>query len=474
MSLFDRPGATIVAPSLRTLREKSVDAACRKPGCRQEPNDRVRYWKATTLERGIAMKKTALQLTAALLLASAAGGAHAADCKVTVGVVMELTGPAGEYGQAGAKSVEMAFKDINDAGGVNGCKLATDTRDSQSAGNIAVDAATQLVQVKKVPVVIGGIMSSVTIPILTSVTGPAKIVQVSPAASSPTLTKLGRDGKTNGIFFRTITSDALQGVAAAKYAIDSGFKKLAVIHVNNDFGVNMATEFTHAYKALGGAIVSDTPYNEKQSSYASEVTAAMASQPDALYLISTPVDGATIARTWISQGGVQKFLLNDGMNSPDFIESVGADYLKEAYGTSSGTSPTASSDYFMKNYKAFSGGIEPTNPAADRSYDAGAIVGLAIAIANSQDPAKIRDAIFKAVDPKGEPIFAGKDGFAKALALIKEGKPIRYEGVIGPVNFDQYGDITGPFRLWKIVDGKVETTGEMSMDDVAALKQKIQ
>ena len=418
------------------------------------------------------MKKTFLKLTAAMLLAGTAGVALAADCKVTVGLVMELTGPAGEYGQAGAKSVEMAFRDINDAGGVLGCDLVTDTRDSQSAGNIAVDAATQLVQVKKVPLVIGGIISSVSIPILTSVTGPAKIVQISPASSSPTLTALARDGKTNGIFFRTITSDALQGVAAAKYAIDSGFKKLAIVHVNNDFGVNMVAEFSRAYKALGGTIVSVTPYNEKQSSYASEVTAAMGGEPDGLYLVSTPVDGATIARTWISQGGVQKFLLNDGMNSPDFIESVGADYLNEAYGTSSGTNPTKSTEYFMANYKEFSG-IEPSNPAADRSYDAGAIAGLAIAIAGSQDPAKIKDAVSKVVDPAGTPIYAGKEEFAKALKLISEGKPIKYEGVIGPVTFDQYGDITGPFRLWKIKDGKVETSGEMTTGQVDELLKTV-
>ena len=61
----------------------------------------------------------------------------------------------------------------------------------------------------------------------------------------------------------------------------------------------------------------------------------------------------------------------------------------------------------------------------------------------------------------------------KALDLIKESKPIRYEGVIGPVSFDQYGDITGPFRLWKITDGKVTTVGEMTTDDVNALKAKI-
>lgn len=278
-----------------------------------------------------------------------AAPAFAADCDITIGLVMELTGPAGAYGQAGAKSVEMAFKDFNEAGGIGGCNLVTDTRDSQSQGNVAVDQATQLVNIKKVPVIIGGIISSVSIPILTSVTAPAGVVQVSPASSSPTLTALGRDGKTNGVFFRTITSDALQGTAAAKYAIDQGLKKLAIIHVNNDFGVNMVKEFAAAYTKLGGTITSTTPYNEKQPSYSAEASAAMTGEPEALYLVSYPVDGATIARAWLSGGGPAKFLLNDGMNSSDFIEAVGAQYLNDAFGTSSGTSKTASTDYFYAN-----------------------------------------------------------------------------------------------------------------------------
>ena len=420
------------------------------------------------------MKKHLFATTMLAAFAASAAPVFAADCDVTVGLVMELTGPAGEYGQAGAKSVEMAFRDFNEAGGVGGCKLVTDTRDSQSQGNVAVDQATQLVNIKKVPVVIGGIISSVSIPILTSVTAPAGIVQVSPASSSPTLTALGKDGKTNGVFFRTITSDALQGTAAAKYAIDQGLKKLAIIHVNNDFGVNMVKEFADAYKKLGGTITSTTPYNEKQASYSAEASAAMAGEPEALYLVSYPVDGATIARAWISGGGAQKFLLNDGMNSAEFIDAVGAQYLNEAYGTSSGTSKTASTDYFYGAYEAFSGGIKPDAPAADRSYDAGAIVALAIAKAGKGDAAAIKAAIPEVVSAKGEPIHAGKEEFAKALALIKEGKPVKYEGVIGPVSFDQYGDITGPFRLWKVKDGKVETVGEMSADDVAKTKAEIQ
>jgi ABC-type branched-subunit amino acid transport system substrate-binding protein len=409
-------------------------------------------------------------LAAALLCASALGS-HA--CDITIGMVMELTGPAGAYGQAGAKSVEMAFRDLNEAGGVLGCNLVTDTRDSQSQGNVAVDQATQLVNIKQVPVVIGGIISSVSIPILTSVTASAGVVQVSPASSSPTLTQLSRDGKTGGYFFRTITSDALQGIAAAKYAMDSGLTKLAIIHVNNDFGLNLMREFSASYKALGGELTSVTPYNENQPNYSAEVTAAMEGGAEALYLISYPVDGATIARAWISQGGPQKFLLNDGMNSTDFIEAVGAQYLEGAYGTSSGTTETESTKYFYANYEAFSGGIAPSAPAADRSYDAGAIVGLAVAKAGKAESDAIRDAIRSVVDPAGEVIYAGPEEFKKALALINEGKAINYQGVIGNVSFDQYGDISGPFRLWQIKEGEVVTNGQMTAADVAAVKESL-
>ncbi len=419
------------------------------------------------------MKKLFLAATMLGLAASFGGAAHAADCDITIGLVLELTGPAGEYGQAGAKAVEMAFKDFNDAGGVNGCKIVTDTRDSQTQGNVAVDQATQLVNIKKVPVIIGGIISPMSIPMLTSVTAPAGVVQVSPASSSPTLTELGRQGKTNGVFFRTITSDALQGTAAAKYAIDQGLKKIAIIHVNNDFGVNMVREFSDAYKKLGGTITSVTPYNEKQSSYASEASAALADDPEALYLVSYPVDGATVARAWITAGGPQKFLLNDGMNSEDFIKAVGAQYLNDAYGTSSGTTETDSTKYFNGNFAAFSGGIKPDAPAADRSYDAGAIVALATAKAGKGDAAAIKAAIPQVTDPNGTPIHAGKDEFAKALALIKDGKTIKYEGVIGPISFDQFGDITGPFRLWKVKDGVVTTIGEMSADQVGQIKASL-
>ena len=402
--------------------------------------------------------------------------AQSPRCTYTVGEVVSLTGAAGRYGQAASKSVELAFKELNKAAGaqgIAGCELALDIRDDQSQSSVGVDQARQLVDLKRVPAIIGSTISSVSIPMVTSVTAAAGVVQISPSSSTPSLTKLAVEGKTNGWFFRTITGDALQGTAAAKCALDQGIKSLTIIYVNNDFGVNMAAEFRRAYQALGGKIVGITAYNPEQSSYNAEVTKALTGDPPALYFIGYPGDGTTIVRTWIQQGGPQHFLLNDGMNTADFIKGVGKQFLNNAYGTSSGSTRTPSTEYFAKAYPAMSGGLDADSPAADRAFDAGVILGLAVAQAGKFEAAAIRGAIRKVTAPGGEVVYAGPLGFARALQLIREKKPVRYVGVIGPVQFDKYGDIAGPFREWKISNGEVMTVGQISAEDVQAIQARL-
>ena len=418
----------------------------------------------------------AVALAAVTALAPFGAIAQSPACTHTAGMVVSLTGAAGRFGQAASTSVELAFNELNKAAGaqgIAGCKLAFDLRDAQSQGSVAVDQARQLVDLKKVPAIIGGIISSVSIPIVTAVTGPAGVVQISPASSSPTLTRMAQDGKTNGWFFRTITSDALQGTAAARYALDQGLNNLTIIHVNNDFGVNMLAEFRRAYEALGGKISSITPYNPAQPSYAAEVTSALKGDPPALYFIGYPGDGTTIVRTWIQQGGPQKFLLNDGMNAADFIKGVGPQFLANAFGTSSGTTKTPSTEFFTTAYPAMSGGFDAGAPAADRAFDAGVILGLAVAHAGKFEAAAIRDSIRKVTEPGGEVVHAGPQGFARALQLIREKKPVRYVGVIGNVQFDRNGDIVGPFRTWRITNGEVTTVGQMSTEDVQAIQARL-
>lgn len=425
----------------------------------------MRFTRRTALGAGLGLAATGMPAFAQGTLAT-----H------TVGVVVSLTGPAGRFGQAAAKSVELAFNDLNAAAGAQGIaggRLAFDLRDAQSQGSVAVDQARQLVDLRRVPAIIGGIISSVSIPIVTSVTGPAGVVQISPASSSPTLTRMAAEGQTRGWFFRTITSDALQGTAAARYAMDQGLRRLAIIHVNNDFGVNMVAEFRRAYLALGGQITNTVAYNQGQASYAPEVTQAMRGDPPALYLVSYPGDGTNIARTWIQQGGAQTFLLNDGMNSADFIRDVGPRFLNNAYGTSSGTVSTPSTEYFARAYPAMSGGFGAGAPAADRAFDAAAILGLAVARAGRFEAGPIRDAIREVTGAGGTEVHAGPEGFRRALELLRAGQKIRYVGVIGPVEFDQNGDITGPFRKWRIQNGEITTVGQMTTEEVQAVQRQL-
>src|SRR3546814_20750336 len=94
--------------------------------------------------------------------------------------------------------------------------------------------------------------SGVSAAILTSVTAPSKVVLISPSSTAPTFTKLAKEGKTGGYWFRTTPSDALQGVAMAKVALDSGFKKVAVLYLNNAYGQGLSSLFANAFTKLGG------------------------------------------------------------------------------------------------------------------------------------------------------------------------------------------------------------------------------
>jgi ABC-type branched-subunit amino acid transport system substrate-binding protein len=406
------------------------------------------------------MTRRALGAVSLAALALAAAPASAQNCTITIGIIISQTGQMASIGAQMAKSAQFTVKQINDAGGVNGCALKGDLRDDQTQPSIAVDQAKQLVDISRVPVLVGAITSASSLAMLTSVTVPSKIVQITPASSSPSFTQLAKDGKTDGRFFRTFPSDALGAVAAAKVAYDHVFKKPVIIYVNNDYGVNLAKEFQAVFKKLGGAPTAAIPYNPGQASYAPEISKALATEAEGLYVIGTPGDGTTIVRTWISQGGKQKFLFSDGMLSDKFFADIGPKFLGDAWGTRSSGLKSESREAWAKEYDAAAGAGSSTALAADRVYDATVIAALAIQIAGSTKPDEIMAAVRKTQDEKGEVVGAGLEGLKKALALAKAKKPIRYAGVLGPISFDQYGDITGPFLVMKVnAEGKIAPQG---------------
>ena len=417
------------------------------------------------------MKHPSLKLAAIGLAMATLGAAPAhAACSTTVGAVMSLTGSLGVLGQQIAKGSELAISDLNAARGGNTCELKLSLLDDQTSPSVGVDAAKKLVDVQQVPALIGALSSGVSAAILTSVTAPSQVVQISPASTSPTFSDLARQGKTGGFWFRTCPSDALQGLAMAKVAHDAGLKKVAVMYLNNPYGQGLSQEFTAGFRQLGGTVTENVVYNPSQPSYRAEVGKALSPAPDALFLIGYPGDGTTITREWIAAGGPQKFLFPDGLESQDFVNDVGAQYMKDVHGTAPGTDKTPSLATFQGEFQAKFGTL-PTQAYIPNAYDATVLVGLAMEQARSSKGPAIRDAIRKVTDPKGEKVYAGVAELKKAAALLAEGKSIQYVGATGPLQFDANGDIAAPMQVWNVsAQGKVEPTGMVTVAQIDAMR----
>ncbi len=409
---------------------------------------------------------------AAAALALGSGPAFA-ECTTTIGSVMSLTGSLGALGQKIAQGAQLGIADLNAAGGVNGCTLKLSLLDAQTNPSVGVDAAKKLVDVQHVPAIVGALSSGVSAAILSSVTAPSQVVQISPASTSPTFTQMASEGKTGGFWFRTTPSDALQGVAMAKVAHDAGIKNVAILYLNNAYGQGLSEEFSTAFKALGGKVTSDVVYNPGQASYRSEVGKAASPAPDALFLIGYPGDGTTIAREWIAAGGPKKFLLPDGLESQDFVNDVGAKYMtNNVHGTAAGSAKTPSLATFQKEFKDKFGAL-PTQAYIPNAYDATVLIGLAMEQANSNNGTAIRDALRKVTDPKGEKIYAGAAELKKAAKLLAGGKAIQYIGASGPLLFDKHGDIDAPMVVWSVNgQGKVATTGMITVDEIQKVHAK--
>ena len=190
------------------------------------------------------MKISIFALSAAALLA---GTALAMADDVKIGALMDQTGPIASFMPPLQNAANLAIKHVNDGGGLLGGKAVLAVGDTTGAAQPAVDAATKLVNVENVPVIMGAFMSGTTIAAANAVTIPAGVVQISPTATSPAMTDIA----DNDTLFRLVPSDNYQGTVLAKIVLDEGIKKVAVTYVNNDYGVGIGQTFIDAYKTAG-------------------------------------------------------------------------------------------------------------------------------------------------------------------------------------------------------------------------------
>ena len=275
---------------------------------------------------------------------------------------------------------------------------------------------------------------------------------MSPASTSPAISVLD-DGD---FVFRTAPSDAAQGVVLANLAHELGYHSAATIYVNNPYGEGLSRVFTESFEALGGSVTAQVPQEEGQATYLSELENATNGNPEVLIAMSYPIDAEIYLREAIEGGLIDTFLFVDGTKSQDMFDSLAQPALDGSYGTAPGGEESDSKALFNYLYEQRFG--EPSSqPFNVESFDAFAIIALAVEKAGVYESTAVRDALREVAGPPG--IKVGPGEFDYAISLIKAGQDINYEGASGSHDFDAQGDVFNTIEIWTVENGMITSTG---------------
>lgn len=392
------------------------------------------------------MKKS---LTVAALAASMAFGAHA-QTNIKLGVLLGYTGPIESLTPAMAASAELAMKEVSDSGQLlGGAKVQPVRADSTCIDAAAATAAAErLVTSERVAAIVGADCSGVTTAVVQNVAVPRGTLMISPSATSPALTTV----RDNGLFFRTAPSDARQGEVIADMLRERGIRRAALTFTNNDYGRGLANSIQTNFEKQGGRITISAAHEDGKGDYTAEVAALAAAGGDIL-IVAGYVDqgGRGIIRSALDSGAFSRFFLPDGMIGDSLPQAIGRG-LNGAIGLKPG-SDSPGGQRFETIAKAANINV---GPYTQQSYDAAALILLAMQAAKSTDAAKVKDKIMEVANGPGEKIYAGE--LAKGLRILAQGGKIDYEGA-SAVKLIEPGESAGSYRTIEVRNGKMETTG---------------
>jgi branched-chain amino acid transport system substrate-binding protein len=388
-----------------------------------------------------------------LATAAVAGVAGAASAEpVNIGVILGFTGPLESITPAMGASAELAMKEASDSGKLpDGMTLNPVRADSTCIdAAAATTAATNLVTSQNVAAIMGADCSGVTTAIANNVAVPNGVVMISPSATSPALSTIEDDG----YFFRTAPSDARQGEVLADVINEQGIDTIAITYTNNDYGKGFADALSSAFEKLGGTVAISAAHEDGKADYSAEVAALQASGAPALAVLGyVDQGGVGIVQASLDTGAFDTFFFGDGMYGQSLIDKIGPEINGKVIGTLPGTEGEAA-DKFAAVAEA--AGMDPTGTYVPESYDAGALIALAIAANGSADRTGIRDHVMDVANAPGEKIYAGE--LAKGLEMAAAGTDIDYVGATG-VELIGPGEAQGSYRVYKVEDDAPVTMG---------------
>jgi len=368
--------------------------------------------------------------------------------EIKVGIILGFTGPIESLTPAMRDSAKLAFQEASDSGVLLGGETITVIEgdstciDSSAAQSVAESQVSQ-----GVAAIMGADCSGVTGAIASNVAVPNGVVMISPSATSPGLTTL--DDK--GLFFRTAPSDARGGQILADITKDRGIKSVAITYTNNDYGKGLADVYEAAVKAHGISVTAVASHEDGKADYSAEVGVLASAGGDAVAVIGyLDQGGKGIIQGSLDSGAFDTFILSDGMIGNTLTDAFGKS-LNKSFGSLPGSTGKGAG-VFTK--VASAAGIDSSGPYTGESYDAAALIVLAIQAGGSADRGSIAKNVMAVANGPGKKIYPGQ--LKKALDLLAKGKGVDYEGATG-VNFTDVGEAFGSFLEKEIKGGKFKT-----------------
>jgi len=354
----------------------------------------------------------------------------------TIGVIAPLSGDLSSLGLGIQHSVELAVKQANDSNAIPGWTLEVAAKDDEAKPDVGKNAATSLAADPKVIGVVGTLNSSVSQsvqPVLST----AKITQVSPANTNPSLSQGAKFAtspkRTYPTYFRTCTTDAVQGPFAARYLFQkAGLKKVATIHDKKAYGQGLVAAFTAELKKLGGQVVAAETINPDDANYQAVISKVKPAAPQLVYYGGEYPQAGPLSQQMKAAGLNVPLMGGDGIYAADFLKLAGATGSGDlATSVGAPTDQLAAGKTFLADYTkaAFK---EPAEAYGAYSYDAANAIINALKVS-------LKDA---------SDVASAKQPTIEAMSKVS------FDGVTGKVSFDQYGDTTTRVLTVYKVEGK--------------------
>lgn len=347
-----------------------------------------------------------------------------------IGTILPQSGALAFLGPPEEAGVALAVQDINEAD--LGITVEAVFRDS---GDTTTDTATVSVTdllSQDVSAIVGAASSGVSKTVIDQIVA-AGVVQFSPANTSPDFTTYADDN----LYWRTAPSDLLQGEVLGNLIAEDGAATLGMIVLNDAYGTGLAGALRATFEAAGGEVVAEELFNEGDTSFDAQISALTAAAPDAIAVIT--FDQAKVVVPGLVGAGYpgSQLYFVDG-NLADYSADFAAGLVEGAKGTLPGLD-IATLGNFQERLLEVDPELTEFSYAAE-SYDAVVLLALAALAAGSTEGADIAAKLQEVSGGSGDGEKA--TDFASAAQIILDGGVVDYDGVSGPITFDENGDPT--------------------------------